>query len=87
MSVDSLYNLGKRKVKKYSACYTNLSNLILNMTEKQQSLLLKQAYQNMNDAKKSDLLNGIQDKKWIFIWGILVGWFISSLPYMIFAFK
>jgi hypothetical protein len=85
MSVASAYNLEKQKIKKYSTCYSQLSNLILNMTEEQQSLLLEHAHQIMNEDKKSTLLNVILDKNWIFILGFILGWFITSLFFTIFA--
>jgi hypothetical protein len=86
MSVASVYNLEKQNIKKYSTCYSHLSNLILNMTEEQRSLLLEQAYQAINEDKKSTLLNVILDKNWIFISGFIFGWFITSLFFTIFAF-
>ena len=85
MSVASVHNLEKQKVKKYNTCYSHLSNLILNMTEEQQSLLLEQAHQIINENKKSALLNVILDKNWIFISGFILGWFITSLFFIIFT--
>lgn len=85
MSSASAYNLEEQKVKKYNTCYSHLSNLILNMTEKQQSLLLEQAHQITNKEKKSTLLNLILDNNRIFISGFTLGWFITSLFFIIFA--
>ena len=85
MSVASVYNLEEQRVKKYNTCYSHLSNFILNMTEEQQSLLLEHANQIINEGKKNFLLNDILDKNWIFISGIIFGWFITSLFFIIFA--
>ena len=85
MSVATVYNLEKQKIKKYSTCYSHLSNLILNMTEEHQSLLLEHAHQIINEDKKSTLLSVILNKNWIFILGFILGWFITSLLFIIFA--
>jgi hypothetical protein len=85
MSVASVYNLEEQKIKKYSTSYSHLSNLILNMTEEQQSLLLDQANQIINEDKKNALLNVILDKNRIFISGFILGWFINSLFFIIFT--
>jgi hypothetical protein len=85
MSVASVYNLEKQNIKKYNTCYSHLSNLILNMTEEQQSLLLEQAHQVINEDKKSTLLNFIQDRNWILISGFILGCFFTSLLFTIFA--
>jgi hypothetical protein len=85
MSVASVYNSEEQRVKKYNTCYSHLSNLILNMTEEQQSLLLEHANQIINEGKKNSLLNDILDKNWIFISGFILGWFITSLFFIIFA--
>jgi hypothetical protein len=85
MSVASVYNLEEQRVKKYSTCYSHLSNLILNMTEEQQALLLEQANQIVNEDKKNALLNVILDKNWIFISGFILGWFITNLFFIIFT--
>ena len=85
MGVASVNNLEKQKAMKYTTCYSQLSNLILNQTEEQQSLLLERAPQIINDDTKYPLLNVILEKNWVFIFGFILGWFITSLFSIIFA--
>ena len=85
MSVASADNIEKQKAKKYTTCYSQLSNLILNLTEKQQSLLLEQAPRIINEHKERTLLEVILEKNWIFLYGVILGWFITSLFSIIFA--
>ena len=85
MSVASVYNLEKQKARRYTTRYSQLSNLILNLTEEQQSLLLERATQIINEDKKSTLLNVILEKNWVFIFGLILGWFITTLFSIIFA--
>ena len=85
MSVASVYNLEKQKDRRYTTRYSQLSNLILDLTEEQQSLLLERATQIINEDKKSTLLNVILEKNWVFIFGLILGWFITTLFSIIFA--
>ena len=85
MSVASVYNLEKQKARRYTTRYSQLSNLILDLTEEQQSLLLERATQIINEDKKSTLLNVILEKNWVFIFGLILGWFITTLFSIIFA--
>ena len=55
------------------------------MTAEQQSLLLNQAHQIINEYQKSSFSYVIQNNKWIFILGFLVGWAFTVLLLMIFA--
>lgn len=70
---------------KFNTDYSQLSHLILNMTEEQQSLLLKQAHQIINEYKKSVFLDVILIRNWNFYFGFLLGWGFTVLLLMIFA--
>jgi len=73
------------KIMKFNTDYSNLSNLIINMTQEQQSLLLKKAHQIINADHNSFSLNTYLNKNWIFILGFLIGWGFTSLLLIILA--
>ena len=78
-------NFNKQKLKKYSTCYSDLSNLILGMTAEQQSLLLNQAKQMVNPKKESILREFILNKYGILAIGFLFGWIFTSLLFLVFV--
>ena len=73
------------KIMKFNTDYSHLSNLIISMTQEQQSLLLKKAHQIINEVNKSTSLNAKLNKNWIFILGFLLGWGFTSLLLIILA--
>ena len=83
--IESTELIDAKNTTKFNTDYCQLSNLILNMTEDQQSLLLKQAYQIINEYRKSAFLDVILNKNWNFILGFLLGWCFTVLLLMIFA--
>ena len=83
--IESTELIDDKNTTKFNTDYCQLSNLILNMTEDQQSLLLKQAHQTINEYRKSAFLDVILNKNWNFILGFLRGWCFTVLLLMIFA--
>jgi hypothetical protein len=70
------------KAKKYSTHYAKLSNLILSMSEKQQTKLIDLAHKIQNDeslfAKKDRKLSPLN-----FTSGVLAGWGLVTLLFII----
>jgi hypothetical protein len=75
-------DLDQKKIKKYNINFSSLSKLILDMSEQQQSLLLKQAKQIFDNEKKieSKILN--LNKNWILAIGFFMGWALASFLYL-----
>ncbi len=75
-------DLDQKKIKKYNINFSSLSKLILDMSEQQQSLLLKQAKQIFDNEKKieSKILN--LNKNWILVIGFFMGWALASFLYL-----
>jgi len=73
------------KIMKFNTDYSHLSNLIIKMTQEQQSLLLKKAHQIINEDNNGTSLHTTLNKNWIFILGFLIGWGFTSLLLIILA--
>ena len=83
--IESTELIDDKNTNKFNTDYSQLSNLILNMTEDQQSLLLKQAHQIINEYRKSAFLDVILNKNWNFTLGFLLGWGFTVLLLVTFA--
>ena len=83
--IESAELINDQNTIKFNTDYSQLSNLILNMTEDQQSLLLKQAHQIINEYRKSAFWDVILNKNWNFFLGFLLGWGFTVLLLVIFA--
>lgn len=67
--------IDNQKIIKFNTDYSHLSNLILNMTEEQHSLLLEEAHRIIN---KKEITKWFTSTNWIFILGFLLGWIFTT---------
>ncbi len=75
-------DLDQKKIKKYNINFPRLSKLILDMSEQQQSLLLKQAKQIFDNEKKIEAKILNLNKNWILVIGFFMGWALASFLYL-----
>ena len=75
-------DLDQKKIKKYNINFPRLSKLILDMSEQQQSLLLKQAKQISYNEKKIEAKILNLNKNWILVIGFFMGWALASFLYL-----
>jgi len=74
-------DLDQKKIKKYNINFSSLSKLILDMSEQQQLLLLKQAKQIFDNEKKNEAKILNLNKNWMLVIGFFMGWALASFLY------
>ena len=74
-------DLDQKKIEKYNINFSSLSKLILEMSEQQQSLLLKQAKQIFDNEKKNEAKILNLNKNWMLVIGFFMGWALASFLY------
>jgi hypothetical protein len=75
-------DLDQKKIKKYNINFSSLSKLILDMSEQQQLLLLKQAKQIFYNEKKIEAKILNLNKNWMLVVGFFMGWALASFLYL-----
>jgi len=78
-------NYGKRQMKKYTKNYSQLSKSILEMSEDQQTALLKMAKTILNGKGDTSPYFQKFNRCWLVSLGVLSGWILSAAVIITFS--